>query len=81
MALGFFQITGMRMRQEHLTAPLPKRQTLTLGHGHNLVVFALGHLRTNGSVSQLIGWHDQDLQKRTSKKNRSREHERTKQRG
>jgi hypothetical protein len=32
--------------QEHLAAPLAQRQTLPLSQSHKLVVFALGHLRT-----------------------------------
>jgi hypothetical protein len=54
---GLPQIAGIRVRQKYLATPLTQSQSLVLGHGDELFVFALGHLRTNGSISQLIGWH------------------------
>jgi hypothetical protein len=52
---------GVCLRQEHLTAPFAQRQTVTLGYSDKLFVFVLRHLRTNGSIPQLIGRHDEDL--------------------
>jgi hypothetical protein len=53
--------SGACLRQEHLTAPFAQRQTVTLSYSDKLFVLALGHLRTNGSIPQLIGRHDEDL--------------------
>src|SRR6266566_531285 len=47
--------------REVLLAPLAQRQTVTLGDSDKLFVLALGHLRTNGSIAQLIGRHVEDL--------------------
>jgi hypothetical protein len=66
--IGLLPFIGVGSLQEHLAAPLAQRQTFTLSQSHKLFVFGLGHLRTNGSIPQLIGWHNQNLQEGTSKK-------------
>jgi hypothetical protein len=58
---GPFPFSGACLRQEHVAAPFAQRQTVTLGYSDKLFVFALRHLRTNGSIPQLIGRHDEDL--------------------
>jgi hypothetical protein len=68
------------VRQEHLTAPFAQRQTVTLGYSGKLFVFAFGHLRTNGSIPQLIGRHDEDLQGTDFEEKHSFKPRRTKQR-
>jgi hypothetical protein len=65
---GLCPFSGACLRQEHLAAPLAQRQTFTLGYSDKLFVFALRHLRANGSIPQLIGRHDEDLLGQTLKK-------------